>query len=218
MHKIALIFSSLFTLNVFMSQVYNEKISVCNKAEDKKRYFKNVKTEFAGVHLAFGNFKTFEEISLNCSSKYRIYEYKQNQSIFNIVFMPAKSLLLEASFSDFLRNSFFTNDLLLFDETGIILQNIIGIENNLFIPNRNMMNPRLVVAFSTLDFFNYRTRINQTDCNALYGVNTFFKQFTNVMLSKVKYPDFLCPNIFEETSVIKLILNDISNSFLIKNR
>ena len=40
-------------------QAYNEKIPVCNKAEDKKRYFKNVKTEFAGVHLAFGHFKTF---------------------------------------------------------------------------------------------------------------------------------------------------------------
>jgi hypothetical protein len=218
MLKITLILSCLFTLIFFVMQAYNEKIPVCNKAEDKKRYFKNVKTEFAGVHLAFGHFKTFEEISLNCSSKYRIYEYKQNQSIVNIIFFPKTPLLLEASFSDFLLNSFYTNDLLLFDETDIILQNIIGVENDLFIPNRNMMNPRLVVAFSKFDFFNYKIKINQSGCNALYGVNTFFKQFTDVMLSKVKYPDFWCPNIFEETSVIKLTLNDISNSFLIKNR
>ena len=212
--------SCFFNSNILLSflQAF-ENESVCITEETKQHYYKNVISNFADYHLSFRNFRSFDELELNCSNKYNILKYKEDRTYLNLHFKPWIPIILKKSFTDFLTNAFYLNDLLQYDETVIVLLNVLGIENNLFKPNENMAAPFLVLAFSNFDFYIKGKKINDSmRCPLLNGANTFFRQFNYIMLTKVKYPAFLCPNIFVDSSVDKITMNDISNSLLIKNK
>lgn len=213
-----MLFEIFFFIHLKIWLCFAISANVCITALDRKYYFESITNEYFGAYLVFRNFKVLNDLELNCSNKYMILEHTKNYSSLNLHFFPNNPLLITKSFTDFLLNAFQLNDLLQYSQAQIVLENIIGIENNLFIPNKNIPNPYLILMFSKFDFYNYNIKINSTDCNLLYGPATFFSQFNYIMLTKVKFPEFLCPNIFENSNVEKLTLNDITNSLLVKNR
>ena len=208
----------LFRLWLVNNDFQNETGLVCYAVEDRKNYHSEINIQNV-TYLAFYSFKSFQEIELNCSNKYSILEIRKLQSSLNIVFVPSDSLLIEKSFTDFLSNSFDKMNLIMFEESIIILQNIKGIQNDLFFPNEYLKNAQLILTFSIFDFYHFNEKVsNKAMCGLVKGFNSFFTQFFTLMVTKAKYPEFLCPNIFHMSSLIKLTLNDISNSLLFKNR
>ena len=101
----------------------------------------------------------------------------------------------------------------------IIMVNVRGIENSKSTTLKlvNKQQDHLILAFSDIDFYLNNTLITKAECHKLIGSRDFFSKVTSISMMKVKYPKFLCPTIFKESSLKSLRLSDISQSLLKRN-
>ncbi len=178
-------------------------------AQDRTHFYKHVSTQIDNEsYMIFTNFNSFDEMRLNCSSsKYPIREMSKAKQALNIEFIPkSKNLIIDEAFTRFIYDSFNKSDLLSYDDTCIVLNNIKGIENNLFRMNYKLNSASLVIAFSKFDLYHFGAQIDEDTCHLIKGVNTFFAHFDELLFSKVKYPAFLCANLLYDSNVRKLTL------------
>ena len=156
------------------------------------------------AYSLFRGFTKFSQLILQCDAKYSVSYF--------VEFEPSWPTLIDDSFEKltFIVSSNFTR--------LIIIVNVKGIENSrrtvLQISETQL---QLILAFSKFDFYLNSTLIKETDCNKLVGSRDFFSKIEALTIAKVKYPKFLCPTIFKQSTLNILRLNDISNSLLKRN-
>jgi hypothetical protein len=79
---------------------------------------------------------------------------------------------------------------------------------------------QLYFLFSKLDIYSNNSLVGSNQCNnqTFKESKYFFANFNNIFLFYVKYPDYLCPLIFSNSVIYSIYFDDISNSYLNKNR
>ena len=163
--------------------------------------------------IVFSGFVTFDEMLLSCHQKYTL---ESNSTGLSLEILPAKPILIDKTLDTLFFFLLDSNDFYKFEV--FIVQNVRGIEITCDI--NNQMQGDLIMAFSTLDFYANHTLISRSQCNygdLLKGANAFFYLFRSAVFTKVKYPAFLCPNVFNGSLLLHVVFNGVTNSFLNKN-
>ena len=91
------------------------------------------------------------------------------------------------------------------------------------INNQKLLAPKLIMSFSTIDFYVGRNgkSLKPCECNSAYfnRSNDFlFTWFYVIEFVSIKYPQFMCPLVFKSFFLSEISFGGISNSFLSKNR
>ena len=158
-------------------------------------------------HTFFKNFNSFSELILDCNKTYNISK--------TLVFFPTSNLLLDQSFR--IDRLFERKQI---DEIQIMkIGYLKGVDIQLasFASKSNIV---LGIYYSKLDAYSNGERISSTECNlnTYNNSNNFFNSVGLLKLTQVRYPLYLCPFLFGDSKLIQIIFEDITNSFLTKNR
>ena len=204
-------------LVLFCVAIGQLKADACSSKE--RKYFRSALLSFENNlgfdnYLVFSDFKTFDEMRLTeCKRKYNT-SYRDNGAKI-IELLPKRALMLDHTLATFYFYILDWSQARNVD--AFIIQNIKGIESQTDINNQYSVH--LVVAFSIIDFYLNASLANETQCDQLIGAGQFFSLYQDITFFRVKYPKFMCPNIFQRGDLIAEIkFHDISNSFLNKNQ
>ena len=201
----------IITINLFIISTHSANQSNLNcvpiairKYMTKKLVF--LDTNNAVMYTLFSGFNKFSDLISNstCAKK---------TAISNLVeFKPNKLTIIDDAFNK-----------LVFDAPRSTLKTILivnskGIENS----KRLMLHlsekqEELVIAFSHFDFYLNSTLISESDCGKLLGARQFFANIDSLTLEKVKYPKFLCPTVFKNFKLTRLVLTDITHNLIKSN-
>jgi hypothetical protein len=81
--------------------------------------------------------------------------------------------------------------------------------------------PYLSFSFISLNVYSDEKKIDQSsECNShiFSNTNNFLQPYTTVLFETIRYPDILCPLLFQNTEMLRIVFYDIYNSFLVKNK
>jgi hypothetical protein len=160
-----------------------------------------------GIINIINDFQRFDELQLGCNKTYNISE--------NIMFSPNKPIVLDKSFN--LKEIFLNEEFIKVQFVQFIHLKGIDIDVNKI---DFFFQSSIEISFSKLDFYNNTKIINKQDCkiNLFKNLHSIFSEFTYVILVYDKFPEFLCPYVFMNSSLYKIGIFDVSNSYLNKNR
>lgn len=160
----------------------------------------------------FSNFKTFDELILDCNQTYNITNY--------VVMWPKNPLLIDKTFQlDKLFNQSQIDSI-----KSLNIGNLKGIDLNskTFVLNSNRFKQRktLSIYYSKLDIYSNSILIDLDECNlnAYNSKTNFFRFAFTISIQNVNYPRIWCPYFFHNFDLSRLYFFEITNSFLIKNR
>jgi hypothetical protein len=199
-------------LLIAIQTVKGELFIECENESDKF-LIKNSRPEGKNETFSFlVNFQEFNDLLLHCNQTYNITKY--------VSMWPKKPLIIDENVV--LKKLFNQSqiDTLEFLEIG----NIKGIDLNsksfILTGNRFKQIAFLNVFHSNLDTYSNLNLINSDDCNLEKYNKTidFFKMFTEIRVHHSRYPQKWCPYFFRDFDITDLVLKDIKNSFLSKNR
>lgn len=154
----------------------------------------------------FSKFKDFDDLILECNQTYDITEF--------VSMWPKNQLLIDKQFH--------LEKILNFSQIDSIIHfnlvNLKGIDINSkpFRSASNILN----IYLSRLDIYYDTILLEQESCNlkSFRMTNNFAQFFTSIFIQNTFYPKTWCPYFFKNFNLSQLILYDITNSFLIKNR
>jgi hypothetical protein len=158
------------------------------------------------------NFKKFHDLILKCNQTYNITEY--------VSMWPKAPLIVDKRFV--LKKIFNQSriDAMKIFEIG----NIKGIDLNsrpfIQVKNRFKQIAFLHIFHSNLDTYSNATLIKSDDCN-LENYNrsiSFIRFMYGIRIHQSRYPQKWCPYFFTGFDAVNLVLKEIKNSFLSKNR
>ncbi len=201
-----------FALLMAIQTLKGELFIECEN-ESNKFLIKNSRPEGKNVTFSFlVNFNEFNDLILHCNQTYNITKY--------VSMWPKKPLIIDENVV--LKNIFNQSqiDSLVFLEMG----NIKGIDLNskafILAENRFKQIAFLNILHSNLDTYSNSHLISSDDCNLekYNGTINFLKMFTEIRIHQSSYPQKWCPYFFRDFDITDLLLKDIKNSFLSKNR
>jgi hypothetical protein len=199
-------------INVSIQTERNQTIYDCSVTSDKYLYYRKLESNLTMSFLV--NFNDFNDLILDCNQTYNITEY--------LAIWPKKALIVDENFQF---SKIFNKNKMNSVKT-LHLSNLNGIDINSkpFIPieNRRTSNQAkiLKIFYSTLNIHSNLLPIDEEKCDsANYNTTTNFAQyFFSISFKNVNYPRRWCPLFFKDFDLAQLVLDDITNSFLIKNR
>ena len=195
--KTSILFCSILVahLNMLLKTHGND----CNKNVNFKFELNN--------RSIFINFNSYSQLVLGCNQTYNISK--------TLIFLPKYEILIDRSLKiDKICNQMQINKIKL-----IMFSYIKGVDIQLapFVIQSNII---MVIYYSKLDAYSNGERISSTECNlnTYNNSNNFFNSVGLLKLTQVRYPLYLCPFLFGDSKLIQIIFEDITNSFLTKNR
>ena len=185
-------------LNLIINFHTSNQIEEC---ETPARYFFNINQ----VNL-FRGFSSFKELT-SCNKTLNIKAYF-------LEFIPNRQIIIDESFQ--LNKILSKNSIDKIDNLCMVYFKGIDIKAK----SQNLYKSQLYLIFSKLELYSNDSLIDPTQCNqnTFNRKYSFFASFNSIFLLYVKYPEYLCPLIFSNSVINYINFDDISNSFLNKNR
>jgi hypothetical protein len=165
--------------------------------------------ENGGISTVLKNFDSFDEFENVCKIFF-------NQSFILLMLQPNKPIIVDKKFN--LNNIFETIDIIsLYLVAFVKIKGIdVDAQKNIF----KFQPPMLTFMFSKLDFYYNNTAIKKEDCNLEFfnKHHQLLSDYYKLSILYGKFPDFLCPFVFMNSTLYQVTLFDVSNSYLNKNR
>ena len=209
MWKIKFTIKTIIYIFIFIV-VFFEKIQASQKIACQTKLEKSSIGNFefeSEDRLFFKNFISFSQLILECNQTYHLSK--------TVIFLPRYEILIDQSFK--IENIFKQDQINKIKIIMFMYINGIDIQLTSFASKSNIV---LGIYYSKLDAYSNGERISFTDCNlnTYNNSNSFFNSIGSLKLTQVKYPLYLCPFLFGESKLVEIIFEDITNSFLTRNR
>ena len=144
--------------------------------------------------------------NLTCEPKLNLTDYV---NIFYPQILKDDTLQLENIFNMTNQDKWNTNVLALARVNGIVVDKSEIYKNMFFL---NFKYSHLNIVFSN------ESKTNFVECSSLNFENfTFFRPFKSISFEKVTFSHHICPLIFNNSKVLEITFDDLTNSFLTRN-
>jgi hypothetical protein len=199
-------------LLITIKKLIGELLSECEN-ESKKYLSNNKRSDEENLTFSFMvNFKEFNDLILKCNQTYNITKY--------VSMWPKKPLILD---KNIVLKKIFNQSRI--DSIEIFeIGNIKGIDLNsrpfILARNRFKQVTFLHIFHSNLDTYSNSVLINSDECSLEKYNRTihFIKFMYGIRFHQSRYPQKWCPYFFKDFDAVNLVLKEIKNSFLSKNR
>ena len=204
--KFIFILINLFTDIKLSQNGTNLDIEVCVNKTNK--YFLQRQDPYSTKNMTwshFQNFNQFTDLFMNCNQTY-------DTTIF-VEFRPNRKILVDKNFT--FAHLINASNLKLLDT--LVFSNVKGVDLNSKLIKRNINT--LTFVFSEFNVYSNGTLLTECSPNSFKSKYlNLITTFKTIYFRQVIYPATICPLIFWPSSLINLLLTDITNSLLIKNR